>query len=419
MFKVPARVNKISLRPTPIVGPRFNSRFTTESNPVTTDAQTVYEIAAPRHPSDARKSKLLNFTTDIELRARYVNPVGAIRFGLILEELDNMAGIIAYKHTIPPTAHHLLSQIDKRLSKPKFFMTEPLKKFESPITIVTASCNRIELFSPLTPEQDLQIDGQVTWVGRSSMEIQLTVDTVKPTTKERVIEAYFTMVARDHEKNKAVEVPALLPQNEVENLLFNEGAKRAQSRKAAAKLSLEKMPPSDEERQLVHDLYLQTRKLKFNDGTYAKMGCQESRMEAAIFMQPQERNIHGKIFGGYLMRKAFELAWTTAYVYTGMRPTFKAIDEIFFLEPVSIGDIASFKSEVVYTQDNMVQIAVTADVILPESHTTKTTNIFHISFSFPQVKEVKKIVPSSYEEVIKYVDGRRRLLKINLHELHW
>ena len=26
----------------------------------------------------------------------------------------------------------------------------------------------------------------------------------------------------------------------------------------------------------------------------------------------QERNIHGKIFGGYLMKEAFELAWISA-----------------------------------------------------------------------------------------------------------
>lgn len=26
----------------------------------------------------------------------------------------------------------------------------------------------------------------------------------------------------------------------------------------------------------------------------------------------QNRNVHGKIFGGYLMKKAFELAWVTA-----------------------------------------------------------------------------------------------------------
>ena len=31
-----------------------------------------------------------------------------------------------------------------------------------------------------------------------------------------------------------------------------------------------------------------------------------------IMINRKERNIHGKIFGGYLMKEAFELAWIGA-----------------------------------------------------------------------------------------------------------
>jgi hypothetical protein len=33
----------------------------------------------------------------------------------------------------------------------------------------------------------------------------------------------------------------------------------------------------------------------------------------------QERNVHGKIFGGYILRKAFELARVTAVSFTMLR----------------------------------------------------------------------------------------------------
>ena len=33
-------------------------------------------------------------------------------------------------------------------------------------------------------------------------------------------------------------------------------------------------------------------------------------------MHDQERNKHGNIFGGYLMRQGFEIAWCTAYLFT-------------------------------------------------------------------------------------------------------
>jgi hypothetical protein len=35
----------------------------------------------------------------------------------------------------------------------------------------------------------------------------------------------------------------------------------------------------------------------------------KTRFVNTLYMHPQERNIHGKIFGGYLMKEAFELAW--------------------------------------------------------------------------------------------------------------
>lgn len=34
----------------------------------------------------------------------------------------------------------------------------------------------------------------------------------------------------------------------------------------------------------------------------------------------QERNLHGRVFGGFLMRRAFELAFSTAYLFAGTRP---------------------------------------------------------------------------------------------------
>lgn len=48
--------------------------------------------------------------------------------------------------------------------------------------------------------------------------------------------------------------------------------------------------------------------------------------ESTVLMQPQERNIHNKIFGGFLMRKAFELAWSTAYVFSSQKPILLAVD---------------------------------------------------------------------------------------------
>lgn len=49
-----------------------------------------------------------------------------------------------------------------------------------------------------------------------------------------------------------------------------------------------------------------------------------------------QRNLHGRIFGGFLMRRAFELAHSTCYLHAGVRPHTLSIDEITFKRPVEV-----------------------------------------------------------------------------------
>ena len=61
----------------------------------------------------------------------------------------------------------------------------------------------------------------------------------------------------------------------------------------------------------------------------------DTRLEYTIICQPQQRNIHGRIFGGFLMRKALELAFSTTYAFAGAAPLFVEADHADFLKPVS------------------------------------------------------------------------------------
>ena len=56
-----------------------------------------------------------------------------------------------------------------------------------------------------------------------------------------------------------------------------------------------------------------------------------------------------RIFGGFLMRRAFELAFSTAYMFGGDKPEILEVDDISFVSPVDVGDLLIFKSRVLYT----------------------------------------------------------------------
>ena len=59
---------------------------------------------------------------------------------------------------------------------------------------------------------------------------------------------------------------------------------------------------------------LLTSKQYFQDTSTVYM--EEARLETVELCHPEKRNRSGKVFGGHIMRKAIELAWTSAYVFS-------------------------------------------------------------------------------------------------------
>lgn len=145
----------------------------------------------------------------------------------------------------------------------------------------------------------------------------------------------FTFVARDSETGKSAAVNHLFPETAQEKLLWEEAEQRNKMRKkmkAEKKRDIEK---KDDER--INALLAEGRifcdmpALADRDSILIRDTCHEN----SLICQPQQRNIHGRIFGGFLMRKAFELAFSTAYAFAGGAPQFVEVDHVDFFKPVS------------------------------------------------------------------------------------
>ncbi len=63
--------------------------------------------------------------------------------------------------------------------------------------------------------------------------------------------------------------------------------------------SLTLKPPTVEERLLLHNLFMNKGK------TATEVDMSSTAYQSMIVMHPQKRNIHNKVFGGYLMRLAY------------------------------------------------------------------------------------------------------------------
>ncbi|KAF5391978.1 hypothetical protein D9757_003247 [Collybiopsis confluens] len=320
----------------------------------------------PRNMNDSYTEFTLPFASDINLLEEYVNASGGIRTGKLMEHLDSLAGSISYKHVLGPTASSVQNVAEMGLY------------------IVTASVERLDMLRPLNATHDLRFSGQVIYTGKSSMEVAVRIESLAKDAGEKdetVLLGRFSMVCRDAKTNLAHPINALHVSTPEESTLFAIGQELKRRRASLAQRSLGRVPPSSEEAAALHENFLKfgevidqpnyigyhhetnneirTVSSKKNSGlatldyTAELVPMGETRVERCMLMFPQERNVHQKVFGGYLMRLAYELGFSNASMFCRGRVRFLALDEISFKLPVPIGSILRLTSVVLY--DDLVK----------------------------------------------------------------
>ncbi len=119
----------------------------------------------------------------------------------------------------------------------------------------------------------------------------------------------------------------------------------------------------------------------------------KTELSKALLMHQQDRNLHGKIFGGFIMREATELGWLCAHLFMGgSLPELLYIDEIMFVSPVEVGSMVNFKAKVVMAKAGLLHVTVHCDKVDPKNGNLKKTNVFRLVFRLEQDLD-REIVP--------------------------
>ena len=292
----------------------------------------------------------------------------------------------------------------------------------SPLSIVTACVDSVQIYRPQIPtDQDLYMFGLVTWTGSSSMEISMHLtpnNNVDPSKtdedKDVVLDAKFVMVARSHKATgqKAYVYPLKI-QNEFEQQLWDLGCKNRDRRIQTGKEDLMLVPPTPDESEQIHNMYVShvDRKTGSFNSLTLKDGVilmKNTKLKSCATGSPQHRNVHYKIFGGYLMRKAVEIAEANfSLVFHETSPLCIDVADISFKAPVEIGSLLLLNSQVIATRNRMAICRVHAEVVNPETGDTKTTNVFYFIFE-SLTKTLPIVFPESYGESLMAIDGSRR-----------
>ena len=128
------------------------------------------------------------------------NPKGNVLGGVILKHVDLIAGLVAKRHS-------------------------------GRANVVTASIDRMVFLKPVFIGNALIISARITYVRRSSMEIEVNVEAedLDDNSKVHAATAFVTMVALD-KYGKPIKVPHLVMEDENDKKRYSEGELRMNSR---------------------------------------------------------------------------------------------------------------------------------------------------------------------------------------------
>ncbi|KAL9931836.1 hypothetical protein V8E36_009386 [Tilletia maclaganii] len=436
-------------------------------------------MLAPKPMSASYVEMYLPFASSPSLVEKYIATSGLVRLGMLFQDLDTLAGACSYQHVLG---------------------AQPREGDSSnPTYIVTASVDRLDMLEPLYPDRSYRLCGQVIYTGSSSLEVLVTVDEVEnvsggasgeggeaaavyPRTVKNCLTGRFTMAARNAHTRKAQPIPPLQLNTDAERRLFAVGEELKARKREHSLSSLERVPPTQDESALLHRLHLQDEVAfaraaaggKGEEGEgYVPVPVSATVLTSSAHMHPSHRNVHAKVFGGFLMRQAYELGWMCCALFKGgsshahqshpassdsaatphshdntspIPVRFLALDTLSFHAPVEIGSMLSLTARVDYsemqhdatihddehgglqvgedvdgdgTREAVAAVSVVAEVTDIATGSTRRTNTFRFSFALSASASASASASSSLEQQGREVLRRRVSPRSYAEAMEW
>lgn len=341
-------------------------------------------------PSETVLHQTLPLGSDPVLRRSSIivdEPIqGNYRFGLLLEILDKVAENTALQY---------------------------VNQFHPTARVVTAAIDNIVIRHAVDVTRDLTIAASINHVGRSSLEIGIRVEQPGEPTLH-IASCYFTMVARSGYGEGMVSV--VLPPLDYAEPLEKRRAGKALARREEYRQQQAALhePPSREEYQLLAALHQAQEEPGFSGNL-----CRRLTTDAWERMYPEKENVPFMIFGGYLIRRAFELSSICSELVAPDRPIIAAVNRINFFHPVRMGDKLHYTSRVVYTSDSFICVEAGIERISRDRTTKALSN--SCLFTFVNVDgglqhhPVPTVYPATYAEDARYLAAHRSLQSLLRH----
>lgn len=287
-------------------------------------------------------------------------------------------------------------------------------------TLVTAGHYHSRKFHRTNIHEDVVLRSYVTSVGTSSMEVRTDAVQENPDGEEVLLNVCHTiMVALDPESGKSLgkvgkRIPPLVLKTEDDEQRAalaqqHSDVRRLRSAQAMQLRSPVSAPPTEEEMRGLHQLHqdFQMKTAESPKAAPPRVADYTFRTSTVVF--PENRNVHGKLFGGFVMDEAQKLAQYAATFFAKGEPIFPlGIDDAIFEKPVSVGDCVTFTARLVHSTENTCRVLVLVNVRDPKERDKVPARTNRLMFVFAGSNFYPGIVPETYSEILMHIDAQRR-----------
>ncbi|EGG08323.1 uncharacterized protein MELLADRAFT_74566 [Melampsora larici-populina 98AG31] len=370
------------------------------------EALEVLRVPSSRTMKESYIAIELPFKQQPHLAQLYQGCDAVIRIGKLLEDIDTLACMIAHKHCLPTGA-------------------SPDHAQKIGLILITAAVDRIDMIRPLHSgeAEDLKLSGHVLHTTTSALEILVKVSAVGSEENKTVMIARVIMVARDMETGVKRTIPSLLPalddpsEQSLAGVFSHVRAKRHVPQLPVEKpldLVHDRFRPTSSSYDLIsHPLVSMTNSV--SDLHMKAVRCTETRLSDSAWCHPQKRNLYGAVFGGYLMRLAYENAFCAASLFAQKPVELVSLDNFEFKSSVEVGALLQLTSEITRINDDelgSIQVYVQINSTNMMTGKSKISNRAYLTFKLVKSEEAveKFVIPQTDGEAQRWLEGERRAL---------
>ncbi|KAI9029594.1 hypothetical protein CLU79DRAFT_469402 [Phycomyces nitens] len=344
--------------------------------------------------------KHIPFKTSVACYEEYVSYNNGIRIGRILEDIDDIGGVVAGRHIERMGPSDICANYTVGIEQIYMDIPDTVEDYKITGHIAYTKNSLLIGFITLDIVKDDQIPKKIGIFHPPSIP---ALGVPNPST---VAEFLVTFIHIDSFTNKPIPIVHVKPTTFPEQSLFDKIATvHSERRRGLAKRQGLRL---DDNKKL--QSMSQGTRSNIDSQLISEIFVLDTRIESNSTTSHQYKNGNGTIFGGYIMRDAFELASTAAARFL-FSPALKAlrVNNVSFLAPIFTGEHIRTNARVIYSNSPLgSEFVVRVEVEKRDQRCLdyKQVVIMDISFASTDMSvKVKRIIPSNPKEMVVWLEG--------------